>query len=154
MKIFYTASLNGIDQDLDQLCPFNKKSKGGNSIYLGSVACRECEHCYGYGQHPNPMHNLVVIPFYSRNTEALKYRADSELPEYTLKDCKFISEDDYVKCMKCYSDYGQKMRKNRFKLWYWKHIGEKLSDARYWVIDSCHRLKWKLQEKVYRLKHK
>ena len=150
MKIFYTSSVNGIDQDLDQICPFRQRSeKTGGLMYVGSLACKECKHCYGYGQHPNPWHNLAVVPFYSRNTPSLEYKLDSELPEYSLKDCKFISEDDYVKCMLCYSEYGQNLRQNRFKLWYWKHIGEKISNARYWIIKTYTDIKVNIKMKLH-----
>lgn len=146
MKIFYTSSLNGIDQDLDQICPFRQRSeKTGGLMYVGSLACKSCKYCYGYGQHPNELRKLAVIPFYSRNTKEYDYTPDNELPEWGLKNCKFVSEDDYVKCMLCYSDYGQQMRKNRFKLWYWKHIGEKLSNAKYWIIKTYYNAKFKIK---------
>ena len=150
MKIFYTSSVNGIDQDLDQICPFRQRSeKTGSLIYLGSVACKECKYCYGYGQNPNPLHKPIIIPFYSRNTKEYNYSPDSELPEWGLKDCKFVSEVDYVKCMRCYSEHGQQMRKNRFKLWYWKHIGERLSDAKYWLIQTSFDIKFKIKSKIH-----
>ena len=146
MKIFYTASINGIDHDLDQTCPFRERTESGQLIYLGSVSCKECKHCYGYGQHPNDLHNLTVIPWYSRNEGSNKYKTDSELPEFTLKDCKFISGEDYVKCMLCYSEIGRKKKKNRFKLWYWKNIGEKLSNARYWIIRKYYDIKFNIKK--------
>lgn len=150
MKIFYTSSVNGIDQDLDQICPFRQRSeKTGGLMYVGSLACKSCKYCYGYGQHPNEFHKLAVIPFYSRNTKETRDKADFELPEYSLKDCKFISEDDYIKCMKCFSEIGQKKRKNRFKLWYWKHIGENLSYARYWIIKTYNDIKVKIIMKLH-----
>lgn len=147
MKIFYTSSVNGIDVDLDQICPFRQKTESGRLIYLGSVACKECKHCYGYGQNPNPFYKQIIIPFYSRNTKEFDYSPDSELPEWGLKDCKFVSEVDYVKCMKCYSEYGQNMKKNRFKLWYWKNIGEHLSNARYFIIEKYYDIKFKIKSK-------
>ena len=97
-------------------------------IYLGSVSCKECKHCYGYGQHPNDLHNLTVIPWYSRNEGSNKYKAD------------------YVKCMLCYSEIGRKKKKNRFKLWYWKNIGEKLSNARYWIIRKYYDIKFNIKK--------
>ena len=146
MKIFYTSSVHGIDEDLDQVCPFKNKIEGREKdIYIGSRSCCDCPYCYGYGQHPNPWHNLMVLPFYSRYSKDNENRSDSEIAEDGLKNFKFVSDCDYVKCMMAYSDYGRNMRKNKFKLWWWKHIGKHLSDARCYIIDLFVNLKIKLK---------
>ena len=44
-----------------------------------------------------------------------------------------------------FSKHGQRMFKNRFKLWMWKHVGEKLTIAKYKIIDGYVNLKIKLK---------
>ena len=146
MKIFFTSTVHGIDRDLDQVCPFHTKIKDRKHPYLvGSVACANCPYCYGYGQHPNSLHNLAIVPAYSIYDKDHREKTDSEISEEGLKPYKFISEENYVKCMLAYSEKGQKMFKNRFKLWWWKHIGERLSNLRCYIIDGFVELKIKIK---------
>lgn len=144
MKIFFTTTLHGIDSDLDQVCPFHSKIKDREHPFLvGSNACVKCPYCYGYGQHPNPWHKLAFVPFYSIYSNENENRSESEIAEEGLKNYKCISEDNYIKCMMAFSNQGQKMFRNRFKLWWWKHIGERLSNAKCYIIDAWINLKVK-----------
>lgn len=152
MKIFFTTTKHGIDNDLDQVCPFNNKIEGRDSIvYLGSNACARCPYCYGYGQHPNPWHKLMIIPAYSMYSEKHANRDGNDIANDGLKNYKFVSDCDYVKCMMAFSEYGRNMRKNKFKLWYWKHIGENISTFKYIAIEKYIDLKVKFSDWKYRI---
>lgn len=152
MKIFFTTTKHGIDSDLDQVCPFNNKIEGRDRVVLvGSNSCARCPYCYGYGQHPNPWHKLMILPAYSIYSDKNENRDEREIADEGLKNYKFVSECDYVKCMMAYSEYGRKMFKNRFKLWYWKHIGERLSTFRYIAIEKYVDLKVKFSDLKYKI---
>lgn len=144
MKILFTTTKHGIDIDLDQVCPFHNKIKDREHPYIvGSIACTSCPYCYGYGEHPNPLHNQMLVPAYSRFSKENNKRSDLEIAEDGLKGYKFMPDTSYVKCMMAYSEYGRSLRKNRFKLWYWKHIGKKVSELRCNLIEKYYDLKFK-----------
>ena len=83
-----------------------------------------------------------MYSIYSRDNNG---RSETEISNDGLKNFKAISEDNYIKCMLAFSEQGQRMFRNRFKLWWWKHIGERLSNAKCYIIDAWVELKIKIK---------
>lgn len=133
MKIYYTEDDNIIYKELEQICPFNERfsnkraddSEHSCQICVGSNACIQCQHCYGWGFSGHlGMRKLILIPVKFRTYEE---KCDPNETNKGLNQFRFISECDYIKCEMTYNSiYREKSKLLKFKIWWWHHIGIKL----------------------------
>lgn len=162
MKIYYTEeNNNSFDGELEQLCPFSeqvshKRADGSEyscPICVGSNACMECRHCYGFGFSGHfGMRKLMLIPVRFRTYEE---KCNPNETSKGLKQYRYVSKGDYIKCELTYSElYRQRNKLLKFKVWWWHKAGVKLKRLHYKLDEKrVNALCW-LRMKFENLKYK
>ena len=157
MKIFYTTD-GSIDQQLQQVCPFGElhhfKRDDGSEFtikkYVGCGGCEKCQYCYGAGSrvpYGPKLSSFSLIPkVFSLNP--YNYEEDEkEKSKLGLKQFEFISDNDYIRCAKCYTNINNILK---FKIWWWHHIGIKFRDIQYFVNKKFWDFKFKVDDIFYK----
>ena len=134
MKVFYTTDRT-FDENLEQVCPFHDKDSGKSPIYVGSVTCSNCKHCYGasFDTSPygfKPIKNYVMMPKYRRDKDIDEQcgdyhnfaRTENEKIELGKNQFFVISELNYIKCARFLPENIQKSFKIKFKIWFYHNI--------------------------------
>ena len=160
MKIYYTERKEGIDGELEQVCPFGEKhhhkrndgSEYTTPKYVGSLGCFKCPYCYGAGFTgylglPS-LKNIMFIP-----VKFGEYDECEHLDKQTgLKQYRCISKSDYVKCSLLFSDNYRNRKKTKFKIWWWHKFGLKIDHFAYKLDKLRLDVLYKINRKIENIK--
>lgn len=158
MKIFFSTD-NSVEQNLMQYCPFGEQhnftsdhendKKNNMTKRVGCVGCAECPFCYGmgYSGYMSNKGSTVLIPNNANRNSYLYDDCCNDDMQTGLKQFAYISESDYIKCAKVYTnEYRLTSRWLKFKIWWWHHIGINIHKLCWNIERLYYTYKWKLEE--------
>ena len=153
MKIFFSTD-NSVEQNLMQYCPFGEQHnfmldhENDKSIIMtkcvGCAGCAECPFCYGkgYSGYMSNKGSTILIPNNVNRNSYLYDDGYDDNRQTGLKQFALISDRDYVKCAKAYTDeYRLTSKWLKFRIWWWHHIG-----------INIHNLRWNMERLYYKCK--